>query len=158
MKKIITIDPGVTGAICLFDPDGDTRLVCHKPTDAVSDATLVSDFLQGDTAKCYIEDVGMRGSDNKNHKFMRIEPLIRSSERWLTIMELAGVEIIKVHPIKWQKVMRVRKQDMKYLKVKHKKDYHKEIAKKYINSVKVTLWNVDALLILCYAYKLNGGK
>mgnify|MGYP000030047758 FL=1 len=59
--------------------------------------------------------------------------------------EIEDIPYIQVHPMTWQSTLKLRKQDEEKTE---RKNRYKRAAQHYYPTIKATLWNADALLIM----------
>jgi len=151
---IIAIDPGISNGGLTVLRDG--KLTCYK-LSKLKDFTDLKDVLMrykeiSDNPICFIEDVGnLRPSDLVDFKAYNIQKLGRHVEMLKNIMHFIGIPFVMVHAKSWQS----------YLKLKgpkgetdtDRKNRYKTAAGIYFKTVKPTLWNADALLILVFGFR-----
>lgn len=148
---IIGIDPGANGAICALYGLG--NVYNTKMPDTPKDILLTLKYLKDEAIKanesivCYLEDVGhgMPGqSSSATAKFARHNGHVE--------MALIAEEIktIKVTPQKWQRSYSNTLGKSSGVEKNVWKNKLKALAQDLFPSIKITLWNADALLISEY--------
>lgn len=148
-KLIITIDPGSNGAICTYRIKQITSV--NMPENLLPDLKdyLLSLIEIEPDCICFIEKLQMMPMDLKvGGKVFGIQKMLANYERLKTLIQMLDIPLYEIHPKEWQKPFLGNK---KFKEKNHRKAYLKVIAKRKIKTVKVTLKNCDALLMLIYA-------
>jgi hypothetical protein len=147
--RIISIDPGVSGALVFAD----SRLavpVVHlakqtPPIEAIEDALCGAE----PPVTCYIEEVG--GYIGKPQPGSAMFKFGRGLGFWHGALAALRVRTILVRPQAWQKGLLGPT-----LKGMDRKRALRDEAQRRFPQVKVTLANADALLIWDYAMRMEG--
>ena len=151
---VIGIDPGANGGIAVFIP-GDHPKVVKMPKDV----TELADFLQYYAATykpiVFLEKLSVRPDDVEimpdgkpnMGKMYRIQKLMGNYEHLRALIESSGIPYVMVHALKWQSILKLRVKGLKEEKVERKRRYAEKAAQLY-PTVKITLWNSDAILIM----------
>lgn len=146
-KATLAIDPGGAGGLAILDSSGIAS--AYKMPDTPKDLfDLLQGFCEANEVECYLEKVagrpGMGGAAmfNFGKGYGHLE------------MALIALEIktTTLSPQKWQKTMLIGTGSG--LSKTEWKNKLKAKAQQLFPSLKVTLWNADALLILEYARNL----
>lgn len=151
---VIGIDPGANGGIAVFIP-GDHPKVVKMPKDI----TELADFLQYYAATykpiVFLEKLSVRPDDVEimpdgkpnMGKMYRIQKLMGNYEHLRALIESSGIPYVMVHALKWQSTLKLRVKGLKEEKAERKRRYAEKAAQLY-PTVKITLWNSDAILIM----------
>lgn len=151
---VIGIDPGANGGIAVFIP-GDHPKVVKMPKDV----TELADFLQYYAATykpiVFLEKLSVRPDDVEimpdgkpnMGKMYRIQKLMGNYEHLKAIIETSGIPYVMVHPMRWMNILKLRVKGLKEEKAERKRRYAEKAAQLY-PTVKITLWNSDAILIM----------
>lgn len=151
---VIGIDPGANGGIAVFIP-GDHPKVVKMPKDV----TELADFLQYYAATykpiVFLEKLSVRPDDVEimpdgkpnMGKMYRIQKLMGNYEHLKAIIETSGIPYVMVHPMRWMNTLKLRVKGLKEEKAERKRRYAEKAAQLY-PTVKITLWNSDAILIM----------
>lgn len=152
---IIGIDPGsANGGIAVFIP-GDHPKVVKMPKDV----TELTDFLQYYAATykpiVFLEKLSVRPDDVEimpdgkpnMGKMYRIQKLMGNYEHLKALIETSGIPYVMVHPMRWMNTLKLRVKGLKEEKAERKRRYAEKAAQLY-PTVKITLWNSDAILIM----------
>lgn len=151
---VIGIDPGANGGIAVFIP-GDHPKVVKMPKDV----TELADFLQYYAATykpiVFLEKLSVRPDDVEMMpngkpnmgKMYRIQKLMGNYEHLRALIESSGIPYVMVHALKWQSILKLRVKGLKEEKAERKRRYAEKAAQLY-PTVKITLWNSDAILIM----------
>ena len=140
----IGIDPGAAGGIAVYDSG---IVKAYKlPKDIGSLAPLFENFAQRG-AIVFLEKLSVRHDDKEGGKIWRIQKMLAQYERLKATMEVCHLPYCMVHPMTWQTKLGLRKHGSKEERNERKHRY-KAWAERWYPSVRVTLWNADALLIM----------
>lgn len=144
---IIGIDPGANGGIALYRPGTNIKVI--RMPKKIAD---IRDFLQyvKEIAKrpiIFIEKVQLRSDDvNSNPgKAFRIQQLLMAFQQLKDYIEIEDIPYIQIHPMSWQSTLKLRKVSEEKTE---RKNRYKQAAQYYYPTVKATLWNADAILIM----------
>lgn len=153
---IIGIDPGASGGIALWRPNAEVKVI-KMPKDLME----LRDYFEyvkeiASNPVVFIEKVQMRPDDvlpansPQEHranmgKAYRIQKMLEDFQKLKTIIEFADIPYIQVHPMSWQSYLHLRK---KGEDKQTRKNRYKAAAGEYYPTIKATLWNSDALLIM----------
>lgn len=153
---IIGIDPGATGGIAMWRPN--SEVVTIKMPKELMDLRDWLEYVKtiSESPLVFIEKVQMRPDDilpaetPDEHranmgKAYRIQIMLQNFQRLKDILEFSDVPYIQVHPMSWQSFLHVRK---KGEDKKDRKNRYKKYATENYPSIKVNLWNADALLLM----------
>ena len=140
--RMIAIDPGVNGGIAWKDVDG-FRAVKMPETDGDIISTLRN--LQAAGAQTVVMELPAKAIFGAGHSSLAV--LHRNVGFIQGVAMSLGFALLMVPPKKWQKVIGFQKRPGEEQRVW--KNRLKEEAQRRFPSVKVTLNNADALLILC---------
>tara|TARA_R100001530_G_scaffold30011_1_gene23574 strand:+ start:356 stop:877 length:522 start_codon:yes stop_codon:yes gene_type:complete len=159
-KKIIGIDPGKSGGICLIEDD--KIMKAYKCPDNIHSMCLLFSDLLKDTSisstAVYIEKVWARPSDGRVSVFT----FAQNYGHWEAIIASNGIVSEYVIPSTWMKHFDVPKGLKKKDRKNHIKDLAKAVSgygyeyddyysgKKYQLQGKVTLATADAIMIARY--------
>lgn len=145
---IISIDPGSSGSITVFQPTGE--IISTKMPDTPKDVfDLLKEAKNNYSVTCYMEKVqglpGMGGSPmfNFGKGYGHLEMALLALE----------IQTVTIRPQEWQKTLGIGTKGK--TSTTEWKNKLKAKAQQLFPSVKVTLWNADALLIGWYAQNLK---
>lgn len=144
---IIGIDPGKSGGIAVWNANW-SEIEVFKMPENVRDMNLLFTELVNMTDKAFVilEKVQMQQGDVKNiGRMFRLQKLFANYEQIRVVLSIVGLPFIEVKPNEWQKYLRLAKKGEEYADRKRRL---KEAALNLYPTVKVTLWNADALLLL----------
>ncbi len=148
-KTIIAIDPGNSGGIAVYEHG--MYQIYKMPETPMDILNLFRSFKETSSTICYIEKV---------HAYPKqgvVSVWTFSANFHYLIMALLVCEIPTemVLPNTWMKTMGLgtRGEDKGEWKRKLK-----QLAQQLYPSIKITLWNADALLLLNYAIKIESNK
>lgn len=151
---VIGIDPGRQGGIAVFLPNRIEPKVVRMPKDIRELGEFFAYYAENFQPIVFLEklsvrpdDVTAEGSKPNMGKLYRIQKLMANYEHLKALIETSGIPYIMVHPMTWQTKLRLRVAGSKEEKAERKRRYQEKAATLY-PSVKVTLWNADALLIM----------
>ena len=148
MKKpvmLIGIDPGASGGVAYMignsvntfkHPDTKTLSIWFKENSELYDAY------------CVIEHQEVRPQDVDDMRIFAMQKLVKQYNQTCALMMAHGIRYAAVRPKSWQKTLGIELKGTEYGMRKNKLKQHS--AKQY-PTVKVTLWNADALCLLQYA-------
>lgn len=144
---VIGVDPGANGGIALYRPGNNVKVI-RMPKNIAD----IREFLQyvKEIAKqpiIFIEKVQLRSDDiNANPgKAFRIQQLLLAFQQLKDYFEIEDIPYIQLHPMSWQSILKLRKHNEEKTE---RKNRYKRAAQHYYPTVKATLWNADALLIM----------
>lgn len=148
---IIAIDPGANGGIAIYRLECPIKTV--KMPKTLEELKNYIEYWQGISRPLvFIEKLSVRPDDislgvggANMGKLFRIQKMIANYEQLKTTIELLGIPFVLVHPMKWQNALKLRVKGEE--KAKRKARY-KDVAQDNYPTVKVTMWNADALLIM----------
>lgn len=152
---VIGIDPGAQGGLAIYIP---SRTVGPKVIKMPKDIRELGDFFAyyAENYKPIVfleklsvrpDDVSTEGGKPNMGKLYRIQKLMANFEHLKALLETSGIPYVLVHPMTWQTRLNLRKPGVKEEKDERKRRYQSFAQSRY-PSVKVTLWNADALLIM----------
>tara|TARA_Y100001951_G_scaffold93360_1_gene88911 strand:- start:1519 stop:1983 length:465 start_codon:yes stop_codon:yes gene_type:complete len=149
MKAIVAIDPGAGGALA-FVVDGHAE-AWKCPKDArgmftIYNHCISSCWIDSYEPEVYIERVHAFPTDARNAAFN----FGCNYGKWLGIIGSSNIEPNLVAPITWQKEYK----PLPKIKAERKREL-KRIASEMFPSIKITLYNCDALLIAAWAHNHN---
>lgn len=154
---IIGIDPGRNGGIAVKIIDGE-EVAYKMPKDLGELAKILKGY--GDKFGCLAvleklsirpDDVTVQGGEKNMGKAFRIQKMLAGFEALKTTLTLLGIPFVMVHPMKWQSALglRIKGED----KAVRKKRY-RDVASVMFTSLRVTMWNCDALLLCVFGLKM----
>lgn len=145
---IIAIDPGSSGAVCVLSASGE--IIVHKMPDTPKDLLeLLRSISLTYESTCYLEKVGglpkMGGSSmfNFGQGYGHLE---------MALLAL-NIKTVTTRPQEWQKVFGIGTKGKS--STTEWKNKLKAKAQQLFPTIKVTLWNADALLIGEWARNLR---
>lgn len=145
---VLGIDPGSNGGIAVWKSN-DPKIETIKMPENLADLRAYIQHIKSIRKKpiIFIEKVQLRSDDvNQNPgKAFRIQQLLISFQKLKDYIEVEGVPFVEVHPITWQKFLKLRKEKEEK---KDRKNRYKAAAGHYYPTVKPALWNADAILIM----------
>lgn len=148
---VIGIDPGGNGGLAVYIPQQKVRVV-KMPKDIANLRDFFEYYAENYRPVVFIEklsvrpdDVAVQGDRAAIGKLYRIQKLMANYEHLKAILEAIGVPYVMVHPCSWQSKLKLRIQGEE--KADRKRRYQR-VAQQLYPSVRVTLWNADALLIM----------
>lgn len=154
---IISIDPGANGSIThvrLKEGKPVEQPVCVKmPKDVKQMIEYFGTLTQGIERKiCFIEKVNMFRGDAASGKHFGIEKLVQNFNFLKAAMVANDLNFIEVPAVTWQSRLKLKlpREEAKKETQTQRKNRYKQEAQKRFKSLKVTLWNSDALLILYF--------
>ncbi|WP_303841548.1 hypothetical protein [Selenomonas ruminantium] len=150
---IIGIDPGASGGIAIYIPGQLVRVV-KMPKDPADFRDLLGYYKENYTPLVFMEkltvrpdDIAVQAGAANMGKLYRIQKMIANFEHMKALMEADGIPFVLVHPQSWQTRLKLRTRGEHEEKDVRKRRYQAYAASQY-PSVRVTLWNADALLIM----------
>lgn len=148
LPAIVSIDPGSSGSITVFQPTGE--IISTKMPDTPKDVfDLLKEAKNNYSVTAYMEKVqglpGMGGSPmfNFGKGYGHLEMALLALE----------IQTVTIRPQEWQKTLGIGTKGK--TSTTEWKNKLKAKAQQLFPSVKVTLWNADALLIGWYAQNLK---
>ena len=150
---IIGIDPGTNGGIAVYTDNHIS--VCKMPSVITRLDNFLKHYRVNFNPVVFIEKLAIRHDDLQGGKVFRIRKLIAGYEQLKAVISLCGVDLCEVHPLTWQSRLGLRKvgEEKNVRKIRYK-----DVASGFYPSVKVTMWNCDALLIMRYGLTIFGSK
>lgn len=142
MKRILGIDPGLSGGIAWLDSDGLPRCV-KMPASEGDIADLLRSLVAGGACEAFLEDIpwviGSRISPASVAKLHRNAGFIGG------VLAALGMRVIAIKPADWQRHFRLgtRKEHGTRWKARLKAE-----AQRRFPGLEVTLATADALLLL----------
>jgi len=150
---VIGIDPGANGGLAVFCK-GELPKVAKMPKDIAELRDFFAYYKENYHPLVFIEKLSIRPDDVSASeegvqmgKLYRIQKMMANYEHLKAIMETIGVPYIMVHPFSWQTKLKLRTKGDGEAKADRKRRYQ-DTAQRFYPSVRVTLWNADALLIM----------
>lgn len=146
MKAIIAIDPGAGGALAFIADEHTETWKCPRSTRemfTIYNYCISSCWINSYEQEVYIERVHAFPTDARNAAFN----FGCNYGKWLGIISSSNTKPNLVAPITWQKEYK----PLPKIKAERKREL-KSIAGEMFPSIKVTLYNCDALLIGAWAY------
>lgn len=144
---VLGIDPGSNGGISVCYHDGNVKTI--KMPKELSDIRQLLSYVKDVSVNpiVFVEKVQLRSDDISDNpgKAFRIQQLLMSFQRLKDYIEIENIPYVQVHPVTWQSYLKLRK---KGEEKKDRKDRYKMAAGHYYPTVKPTLWNADAILIM----------
>ena len=157
-KIIIGIDPGASGAIT-YAKLKDNKLittpeVIAMPKDFEEMNKTFRELTEGfDRCLCFIEKVNVRPSDMHGGKAFSMMKLIKNYDRIKDVMRLNKIGFIEVHPKTWQSYLKLNLSKGIKEEQKDRKNRYKLAAAEMFPTIRATLKNCDALLLLTFGVK-----
>jgi hypothetical protein len=144
---IYGIDPGKGGAIAKFK-QGEKIEVVKMP-----EFNDLCDYFDYQLTICknpmiVIEKVQVRPGDEVGGKQYAIEKMLRQYTELLTVIKTRKIQYVECHPMTWQSYLKIK---MGGEDRQTRKRRYCDIAKEMYPSLKVTLQNCDALLLVQFA-------
>lgn len=153
INAVIGVDPGNQGGIAVFIP-GQNPKVVKMPKDIRELADFFAYYKENYKPIVFLEklsvrpdDVVVQGDRAAMGKMYRIQKLMANFEHLKAIIETAGIPYVLCHPLSWQTKLKLRVRGEHEEKAARKRRYADHAAKLY-PSVKVALWNADAILLM----------
>lgn len=147
---IIGIDPGAAGGIAYIH-NGIVKAI-KMPKDINDILHLIAYLKEISNPIVFIErltirpdDITVQGAKANMGKMFRIQKMMQSFEHLKALMEVSDIPYCLVTPMKWQSALNLR------IKGEEKADRKcrlKDVAAHCFPTIKTTLWNADALLIM----------
>lgn len=139
----IGIDPGANGGIS--GTDGKETRTARMPKDLSQLANFINWAKTNYNPVVFVEKLSIRKDDLAGGKVFRIQHMIENYANLKAVISLCGVAFAEVHPLTWQSRLKLRRTGEE--KSERKRRY-KDEAQDIFTSVKVTMANCDALLIM----------
>ena len=150
---VIGIDPGAGGGLAVFIPGQLTKAV-KMPKEITELRDFFAYYADNYKPIVFLEklsvrpdDVVVQGDRAAMGKLYRIQKLMANFEHLKALIETSGIPYVMVHPASWQTKLKLRIRGEKIEKAERKHRYQEKAASLY-PSIKTTLWNADALLIM----------
>jgi len=155
---VIGIDPGGSGGIAVWKPNG--YLNCVKmPKDLTDLKAFLEQYKTHYNPIVFIEKLSVRPDDvsvtngvANMGKMYRIQSMMQNFEQLKVTVHFLNIPYVLVHPMKWQNDLKLR------IKLKGKKEEtadrkrrFKEISGRLYPEFVPTLWSADATLIMHFA-------
>lgn len=147
---IIGIDPGASGGIAVRKKGSLDKTV--RMPDQLTDLKDYFNWIRDTSPEgvlVFVEKVQMFMSDsdeeNKGKQF-RIQAMLKNYNELIAMITFYGFEYVEVYPVSWQSYLGYKRTTG--VERTDRKNEYKEGAMLCFPSLKVTLWNADALLIL----------
>lgn len=162
ISAVIGIDPGANGGIAV-DLHGQNPKVVKMPKDITELRDFFEYYKENYKPIVFLEklsvrpdDVSADGSRANMGKLYRIQKMMANYEHLKALLEVCGIPYVMVHPGKWTSYLELRTSNRSGVKEtkQERKNRYKEFAQKNYPSVKVTLWNADALNIMHFGRKV----
>ena len=153
---IIGIDPGANGGLAVYIKDKSRTIldVAKMPKDLSDLRDFFGYYKENYNPIVFLEKLSVRPDDVtadsegvRMGKLYRIQKLMANYEHLKAILETTGVPYVLVHPFSWQTKLKLREKG-KYEEKADRKRRYQRVAQANYPSVKVTLWNADAILIM----------
>ena len=145
---VIGIDPGSNGGIAVWKSE-DPKIETITMPKNIADLRIYLQHIKSIRKKpiVFVEKVQLRSDDvNQNPgKAFRIQQLLMAFQQLKDYIAVEGIPYVQVHPITWQAYLKLRKAKEEK---KDRKNRYKAAAGHYYPTVKPTLWNADAILII----------
>ena len=144
---IIGVDPGAQGGIAVYVNGSCDTMKMPKDMNGLHDFFA----YYGKTYKTivFVEKLNFRRDDLTGGKAYRIQRLLQNVEWIKAALAYAGVPYVLCHPMTWQAKLNIRAGHTGEEKSARKARY-KAVAQELYPSLKATLWNADALLIMTF--------
>lgn len=153
INAVIGIDPGSSGALCVFIPGQNVKAI-KMPKDITDLRDFLAYYRENFKPIVFLEklsvrpdDVSVQGDRAAMGKLYRIQKLMANYEHLKALIETSGIPYVMVHPMTWQTTLKLRVRGQHEEKAQRKRRYQQHAASLY-PVVKVTLWNADALLLM----------
>ena len=153
INAIIGIDPGSSGALCVFIP-GSLVKVIKMPKDITELRDFFTYYKDNFKPIVFLEklsvrpdDVMVQGDRAAMGKLYRVQKMMANFEHLKALIETAGIPYVLVHPASWQTKLKLRVRGIHEEKADRKRRY-KDAAEQLYPNVKIALWNADALLLM----------
>jgi hypothetical protein len=146
---IIGIDCGASGGIAYVH--GQTMRAIKMPLGGDLQ-TLIDTIkaLPSSSIVAYIEKVGLWGSDVNHGKMFRMQAMVGMYYVIMDALRRNGIRCVEVAPQTWQSKLGLLKKRSKSETKTEKKRRHCALASSMHPELKVTLYNVDAILLCEY--------
>lgn len=145
---VLGIDPGSNGGIAVWKSE-DPKIETITMPKNIADLRIYLQYIKSIRKKpiVFVEKVQLRSDDvNQNPgKAFRIQQLLMAFQQLKDYIAVEGIPYVQVHPITWQAYLKLRKEKEEK---KDRKNRYKAAAGHYYPTVKPTLWNADAILIM----------
>ena len=156
INALIGIDPGQSnGGIAVYVPSNPAATkvkVVKMPKDMAELRDFFAYYAENYRPLVFLEKLSVRPDDIKVEgdaanlgKLYRVQKMMANFEHLKALIETSGIPYIMVHPLKWQTALNLRRNGEE--KADRKRRYV-EVAHSKYPSIKTTLWNADALLLL----------
>lgn len=146
---VIGIDPGKTGGIAVWKPNGFLKVV-KMPDDLTDLSLFINQYKECCNPIIFLEKLQLRHSDlSIPGKAFRIQKLLNNFEQLKTVVHLLDIPYVLVNPMKWQDELNLRIKGTKRVEeTKDRKNRYKLIAQKHYPEFKQALWSADATMIM----------
>jgi hypothetical protein len=145
--RYIGIDCGKTGAIAHIGANSPVAAVSMPETvEQLNEYLSYIKSISICPVAC-VEKVGLWRSDaDTGGKSFGIEKMVRSLNEVTTVLRIAKIPFIQIYPVQWQAYLNIR--GLQREEYADRKRRFRNIAQKNFPTMKVTLTNSDALLIM----------
>lgn len=154
ISAIIGVDPGASGGIAVYIPDGQIVKTLKMPKDLSELRDFFAYYAENYCPLVFLEKLSVRPDDiNVSEgtanmgKLYRVQKMMANYEHLKALVETSGIPYCLCHPMTWQTKLRLRIRGAKEDKAERKRRYQSAAARNY-PGIKVTLWNADALMIM----------
>jgi glutaredoxin-related protein len=152
---VIGIDPGASGGIAVWKPNG--YLKCVKMPKSLDELKMFLEQYKQDFRPIVIieklsvraDDVSVTDGKANMGKMYRIQTLMQNFEQLKAIVHFLDIPYVLVHPMKWQNDLKLRiKSQRRKEETPERKRRYKEISGRLYPEYIQTLWSADATLIM----------
>lgn len=160
INALIGIDPGAAGGIAVYVPSNpaSTKVkVAKMPKDMAELRDFFAYYAENYRPLVFLEKLSIRPDDITTEggsanlgKLYRVQKMMANFEHLKALVETSGIPYVMVHPCQWQSRLKLRLNGVHEEKAARKRRFA-ETAQSLYPSIRVTLWNADALLILHFA-------
>ena len=158
INALIGIDPGQSnGGIAVYVPSNPAATkvkVVKMPKDMAELRDFFAYYAENYRPLVFLEKLSIRPDDIKVEgdaanlgKLYRVQKMMANFEHLKALVETSGIPYVMVHPCQWQSRLKLRLNGVHEEKAARKRRFA-ESAQSLYPSIKVTLWNADALLLL----------
>lgn len=143
---VLGIDPGSQGGISVYR-NGKADVV--KMPKKLEDIREYLQYIKSVSKHpiVFLEKLQLRMDDINDNpgKAFRIQKLLMAFQQLKDFIQVEGIPFVLVHPMSWQSYLKLRRQAETKTE---RKNRYKDAAGIYYPTIKPTLWNADALLIM----------
>lgn len=159
-RTLIGIDPGKTGAITHIKLDDKGQAIGLPVVVKMPDYNDLNDYIRligsNDIERtlCFIEKLSFRPGDMGGGKAFMIEKMMKNYNYLTAALVANKIGFIEVHPRTWQSQLKLTlpRAEAKLETKTIRKNRYKDFAQQQFTTVKCTLWNCDALLIMYFGW------